>query len=324
MHSGLHLTTALCLLLHLLTGHAATLVLPDEPNDDVVGELRVTRVTGEDTLLDIARRHDLGYTEITAANAKVDPWVPGQGKVVLLPTRFILPAGERSGLVINLAQMRLFYFPPPQRGEKPVVITHPIGVGVEYGSTPLGSTTIVDRAVDPTWVPPESVRSRWAAEGIDLPTSVPPGPGNPLGTHALYLGFAGYLIHGTDRPWGIGMRVSSGCIRMYPEDIAALFALVPVGTPVRIVDQPFAVGRLHGSAFVQVFPRPHDEEGGDALDIVDHTPLIRALTRRIPRGEVDWDRVMQVAQQRLGVPLPVGPRAPSLEVLLERAPWVEQ
>lgn len=323
MHPAVFVSVALCLLLHGAGAHGTTLPLPDDPDDELVGALRVTTVSGRDTLLDIARRHGLGYTEITAANPTLDPWVPGEGARVLLPTRFILPAGARSGVVINLAQMRLFYFPVPRAGEKPAVITHPIGIGAEYGSTPLGSTQIVRKAANPTWYPPKSVRARRAAAGVILPPSVPPGPDNPLGSHALYLGFPEYLIHGTNRPWGIGMRVSSGCLRMFPESIAALFPLVPVGTPVRIVDQPFVVGRARGTPYVQVFPRPRLEEGVDWPEqLLDHTPLVRTLMQRMPRGTVDWDRVMQTTQQRLGVPVPVSTRAPSLEMLIERAPEV--
>jgi len=313
------LLAALCLLPCSL-GHATTLTLPERPDDDLVGALRTTTVVGKQTLLDIARRHGLGYTEIVAANPRLDPWVPGEGARVLLPTRFILPAGERKGLVINLAQMRLFYFPPARAGQAPVVVTHPLGIGAEYGATPLGATTIVRKAANPTWYPPKGVRERRAAAGVILPRSVPPGPDNPLGTHALYLGFAEYLVHGTNRPWGIGMRVSSGCIRMYPEGISALFPMVPVGTPVRIVDVPFAMGRERGVPYVQVFPRPRLEEGVDWPEgLLDHTPLVRTLSARAPRGAVDWDRVMKATQERLGVPLPVSPKSPSLEMLIERA-----
>ncbi len=314
------LARSACLLLlatHL--GHATTLPLPEHPDDNLVGALRTVTVKGKDTLLDIARRNGLGYTEIVSANPTLDPWVPGVGSHVLLPTRFILPEGERRGIVVNLAQMRLFYFPEPRNGETPVVITHPIGVGVEYGATPLGETRIVRKAADPTWYPPKGVRERRAADGVILPEKVPPGPSNPLGTHALYLGFAEYLIHGTNRPWGIGMRVSSGCIRMYPESIIALFPRVPVGSPVRIVDRPWAVGSERGIPYVQVFSRPRLEAGVDWPDsLLDHTPLVRALSERVARGGVDWDRVMKATEDRLGVPLPVSPKSPSLEMLIER------
>lgn len=312
-----------CIGLLVLTAgvaRAVTLPLPEDPGDDLVGGLRTVTVKGSETLLDIARRNGLGYTEIVSANPVLDPWVPGEGSRVLLPTRFILPEGERKGVVINLAQMRLFYFPAPRADEKAVVITHPIGIGTDYGSTPLGDTKIVRKAANPTWYPPKGVRERRAAAGVVLPVKVPPGPDNPLGTHALYLEFAEYLVHGTNRPWGIGMRVSSGCIRMYPEGIAALFPLVPLGTPVRIVDRPWAAGRSSGTPYVQVFARPRMEEGVDWPEaLLDHTPLVRALSQLAPRGAVDWDRVMEATEDRLGVPIPVVPKAPSPEMLIERA-----
>ncbi len=315
----LRLAHVVGLLLLTTLAHGVTLPLPEHPDDDLVGSLRTVIVRGKDTLLDIARRNGLGYTEIVSANPTLDPWVPGVGSRVLLPTRFILPEGQRKGIVINLAQMRLFYFPDVRQDEKPVVITHPIGIGVEYGATPLGETKIVRKAADPTWYPPRGVRERRAAAGVILPEKVPPGPANPLGTHALYLGFAEYLIHGTNRPWGIGMRVSSGCIRLYPEGIAALFPRVPVGTPVRIVDRPWAVGSERGVPYVQVFSRPRMEAGVEWPEsLLEHTPLVRALTERVARGGVDWDRVIKATEDRLGVPLPVSPKSPSLEMLIER------
>jgi L,D-transpeptidase ErfK/SrfK len=292
---------------------AATFSL-DDPEQDVVGAIQVAHTASGETLLDIARRHDLGFTEIVAANPGVDPWVPGDGRRVVLPTRFVLP-GTRSGIVINLGQMRLFYFPRAQSGEPARVVTHPIGIGVEYDATPLGSSSVVRKAHLPTWHPPESIRKKRAAAGEILPDAVPPGPDNPLGEYALYLGFSTYLVHGTNRPWGIGMRVSGGCIRMYPEDIESLYAQVPVGTPVRIVDESYAVGRLRGVPYLQVFAdnRENRAEGES------HTPLVQALLARVPRGAIDWDKVMRAAAERRSLALPITPRSPGLESVIEGA-----
>jgi L,D-transpeptidase ErfK/SrfK len=303
--------------LALAAAHAAAATFTlDDNEQDVVGETKVTRTGAEETLLDIARRHDLGFGEITAANPGVDPWVPGAARRVVLPTRFVLPAGPRVGIVVNLGQMRMFYFPRTKTGGPAQVITHPIGIGVDYDATPLGNTSVVRKAHLPTWRPPESIRKRRLAAGEILPESVPPGPDNPLGEYALYLGFATYLMHGTNRPWGIGMRVSSGCIRMYPEDIESLFPQVPVGTPVRIVDQHFAVGRLRGVPYVQVFgsARGESDEGES------YTPLVAALLAGVPRSAIDWDKVMQAAGERRNLALPVTPRSPPLQALIERAP----
>jgi L,D-transpeptidase ErfK/SrfK len=281
---------------------AAAKELPLPASGDIVGKLGVVVTRKEDTLLDIARQHGLGYNEITAANPGVDPWVPGESTEVVLPTAFVLPPGPREGMVINLAQMRLFYFPPPRPGEPARVITHPIGIGVDIAPTPLGATRIVRKAVDPTWYPPDSIRERRAEEGEILPAVVPPGPDNPLGGYALYLGLPGYLIHGTNRPWGIGMRVSNGCIRLYPEDIEALFAQVPVDTRVRIVREPYLVGERDGVPVLQAF-RPPD----DAPVEESYTPLMEDLVRRYPRGTVDLAKALQVAKEKRGVPTPIAP-----------------
>jgi L,D-transpeptidase ErfK/SrfK len=292
-----------------LRAAAADYPLP-APGDNLIGELRVTLARADETLLDIARRHDLGFNEIAAANPGIDPWLPGADARVVLPTQFVLPPGARTGIVINLAQMRLFYFPD----RSPRVITHPLGVAAEFGATPLGSTSVVRKAVDPPWRPPQSIRAARAAAGEILPQVVPPGPNNPLGRHALYLGFAGYLVHGTNRPWGIGMRVSGGCIRLYPEDIESLYPEVPVGTPVRIVDGPFAVGLRNRAPYVQVFAQPDRAASGRT-----YTPLVEALLRVAPNTTLDWDRVLRAAKEQRALPVPVGKGAPTLEQVIAGA-----
>ena len=175
---------------------------------------------GEDTLPDIARRFNLGYEEIARANPGVDPWVPGEGREIVLPTQFVLPAAPREGLVINLAQLRVFYFPKVKEGEPQTVITHPIGIGKVGWQTPEGTTKVTGKRKNPTWFPPASVRKEHKEAGDPLPSKVPPGPDNPLGAHMMTLGWPSYLIHGTNKPYGVGLRSSHGCIRFYPEDIA--------------------------------------------------------------------------------------------------------
>ena len=291
---------AILALLAVAPAAAVELALPVEGS--VVGDPGVVVTRAQDTLLDIARLHGLGYNEIAAANPAIDPWVPGEATGVFVPTQFVLPPGPREGMVINLAQMRLFYFPPPQPGEPARVVTYPIGIGDDVAPTPVGATRIARKAVDPAWHPPDSIRKRRAEEGEILPAVVAPGPDNPLGSRALYLGLPGYLIHGTNRPWGIGMRVSNGCIRLYPEDIEALYAQVPIGTPVRIVYEPYLFGERWGVPLLQAF-RPPDTAPVEE----SYTPLMEELMRRYPRGAIDLAKALRVAKEKLGVPTPIAP-----------------
>lgn len=233
------------------TGAAEVYEMP-AAGDDVIGSLTVVRTRADETLLEIARRHGLGYEEIVAANPDVDTWLPGEGTEVILPTRFVLPPGARRGLILNLAEYRMYYFPQPQAGETPVVMTFPMSIGRMDWETPLGRTSVVSKVRNPSWYPPESIREEHAADGDPLPRIVPPGPENPLGDYAMRLGLPGYLIHGTNRPAGVGMRVTHGCIRMFPEDIGFFFGQVPLNTPVRIINEPVKIGWQGDELVVEV------------------------------------------------------------------------
>ena len=236
----------------LTTGAAQATVYPlPPPGTDVIGQIKVMYATKDDTLVDIARRYGLGYDEIVHANPGVDRWAPGEGNPIVLPTRHILPDTPREGIVLNIAEMRLYYYPKANPGEERVVITHPVSIGRMDWKTPMGLTKVVAKDVDPPWRPPASIKAEHAAEGDILPDMVPGGPDNPLGRYAMRLGVPGYLIHGTNKPYGIGMRVTHGCVRMYPEDIERMYNMVPVGTPVRLIDQPVKVGWLNGALFVE-------------------------------------------------------------------------
>lgn len=225
-----------------------------DPMDDVVGAVQVVRARDEDTLSDIARRFNVGYEEIVNANPGVDPWLPKAGTEVVIPTAFVLPDTKREGIVINLAAMRLFYFPETKPGEPQRVITHPVGIGRVGWRTPEGRTRIVSKAEAPTWTPTPAIRKEHAADGDPLPRVVPPGPDNPMGTHALRLGWPEYAIHGTNKPPSIGLRGTHGCLRLYPEDVARIFDAVPVGTPVTVVNQPFLVGWRGDTLVMQTYP----------------------------------------------------------------------
>ncbi|MFQ5634494.1 MAG: L,D-transpeptidase family protein, partial [Gammaproteobacteria bacterium] len=214
-----------------------------ESRQEVIGELQVVHSDQEDTFVDIARAYGLGYDELIAANPTVDPWLPGADTPVVLPTRFILPRAPREGLVLNIAAKRLFYYPPAGEGQPQTVETYPIGIGRAGWATPTGATTVITKARDPIWYVPASVRREHREAGDPLPRQVPPGPDNPLGSRVLGLGIPGYLIHGTNKPAGVGMRVSHGCVRLFPENIEHLYDRVEIGTPVRIVNQPYLFGR---------------------------------------------------------------------------------
>ena len=294
-------------------------MLPAE-GTDVVGIVQVTSAHDEDTLSDIARRYDLGYEEIVAANPGMDPWLPGEGARVVLPTQFVLPDAPREGLVLNLAAMRLFYYPGPGADEPPSVITHPIGIGREGWRTPQGTSRITEKIVQPTWTVPESVRREHAEKGEPLPPVVPPGPDNPLGEFAMRLSLPSYLIHGTNQPYGVGLRVSHGCVRLYPEDIARLFPEVPEGTRVTIVNQPYVAGWRDGQLYLEAHP-PLAEDAkrwGNSLK-----PMERALAAKADGpGTIDWDKASKVAQEARGIPVPVSPGSPDLAEVLTTAPQV--
>lgn len=216
----------------------------EEAADDIVGDLGFHVTATGETLLDVARNHDLGILELMAANPDVDPWVPAAGTPLVLPTAHIVPAAPRDGLIINLAELRLYAF--VGGGAR----THPIGVGRTGFATPTGATRVIRKVEAPTWYPTETTRR----DDPELPAVVPPGPDNPLGAYALYLGWPSYLIHGTNKPWGVGRLVSRGCIRLYPEDIATLYPAVPVGTPVTVVSQAVKVGRQGGGLYIEAHP----------------------------------------------------------------------
>jgi L,D-transpeptidase ErfK/SrfK len=276
-----------------------------EPGSDLVGYLAVVPAQRGDTMMSIARRFDVGYSELRDANPYVAAVEPQEGIKVLIPKRFILPEGPRRGIVLNLAMMRLFYFPPTPPGAKPTVETHPVGIGREGWRTPEKTTQVARKVPRPTWYPPASIIAEHAAEGDQLPAAVPPGPDNPLGEYALRLAISGYLIHGTNKPDGIGMRVSHGCIQMFPEDIESLFRQVPVGAEVRIINEPFFTGVDKSELYYEAhYPL---EEQAQTLGATVHPALDRvrqAVSKAgIPENSIDWLRLEHVTQNSLGFPV---------------------
>jgi len=269
---------------------------------DVIGAVSTITARHEDTLVDIARRHGLGYEDIVRANPDLNPWLPGEGAEVVLPTRFILPPGPREGVVLNLAEYRLYFYPKPKPGERAYVMTYPISIGRMDWETPLGLTEIISKVVDPAWYPPKSVREEHAADGDPLPAIVPPGPDNPLGRFAMRLSMPGYLIHSTNRPAGVGMRVSHGCIRMFPEDIEFLFDRIDVSTKVRIINEPLKLG-WSGDALVMESHPLLEERDKDPLTSV--TELYIAATGERD-AKLDWHLAEDVVDQSNGIPVRVG------------------
>ena len=237
----------------------------DPERDDVVGTVQIIKAHEEDTFSDIARRFNLGFEEMVSANPGVSPWVPRAGTEIVIPTQFVLPDAPRTGIVINLAAMRLFYFPPAQPGELQKVITHPLGIGRVEWKTPVGTTKVVSKTEAPSWIPTPSIRKEHAAEGDPLPAVVPPGPDNPMGTHVLRLGWTNYAIHGTNKPPSIGLRGTHGCLRMYPEDIVRIYSEVPVGVPVRVVNQPTLFGWRGDALYGQAYPVLEDDKRNQAV-----------------------------------------------------------
>src|SRR5262245_47646404 len=271
------------------------------------GENETITTFGEDTLPDLARRYSLGYEEIQRANPAVDVWLPGEGTTVLLPGQRLLPQGAHEGIVVNLPEHRLYYYPKVKKGETPYVITYPVSIGKMDWNTPLGKTRIVEKRKNPTWSPPESVRKEHAERGDPLPTVVKAGPDNPLGAYAMRLDIkpGAYLIHGTNNPIAVGMAITHGCIRMYPEDIEALFPLVPMNTPVWLVNEPVKVARVNGQVWLEVHP-PVDAEGQRAaVDIESFYALANAALGETPAA-IHWDFVLATLQEASGLPQMVG------------------
>jgi len=280
------------------------------PSSDLVGRLGFHEARAEDTFVDLAPALGVGYVELVAANLGVDPWLPRARTRLVIPRARLLPSGPREGIVVNLGDLRLYFFQPGQP-----VRSVAIGIAKEGYETPLGETKVTAKREKPVWIPGESARR----DGY--PARVEPGPDNPLGEYALYLGWPGILIHGTNDPRGVGRHSSRGCIRLYPRDIAGLYARVEPGTKVRIVNEPVKLGWIGGMLFLEVNP---DAEQSFELDETGKLSsprapeglreiVVQAAGTRADR--LDWARIDRAALRRSGVPtpilLPAGPGRPA-------------
>ena len=276
-----------------------------DPNHTLIGALQKVVIQPQDTILGIAEEFSLGIEEILEANPGIDPWVPGEGNSVVLPSQFILPHPSFRGIYVNLAEMRIYYYDPkPASGEEKKVRTYPISIGRGDWQTPVSKAKVIDKIVNPTWYPPASVRREHELMDDPLPASVPPGKDNPLGKYALQLNLPGYFIHGTNRPYAIGLKATHGCIRMRPVDIQDFFGLIERGTPVTIQFQPFKSALVDGVVYLEL---------GQAIREISRLTEKRAIP-------VDWELLVSTAKQGAGIPVPLNRGASIAPKPVQRAP----
>ena len=270
-------------------------------NSRLIGE-NVTTVVPDDhhPLEAVAAKYKIGLLGMLEANPGVDPWLPKAGTRLIVPTQMLLPDTKREGIVVNLAELRLYYYP---KGSNTVVV-YPIGIGQLGAATPIMVTSVSQKIPNPTWTPTVNIRKRYAKEGVTLPGVVPAGPDNPMGMFAMRLarGTGQYLIHGTNADFGIGMRVSSGCIRLRPEDIEALFNSVPKGTRVQIINEPvkFAT-EPDGKRYVEVHQPLSHTEKDDPQTI--KIALSAGLKKFAHSNESDTALFKQALARRSGMPV---------------------
>ncbi|MFI4954954.1 MAG: L,D-transpeptidase, partial [Gammaproteobacteria bacterium] len=272
------------------------------PNSDVVGEIKLAITKYEDSFITLADRFDVGFVELVQANPTVDPWIPGEGTLVIIPSRHILPPkNQRSGIVINVAEMRMYYFPG---GGK--VYTYPLGIGRDQWKTPISRFTIIGKQEKPTWNVPKSIHEEAKLEGRTLPASIGPGPDNPLGEHAMRLSNPSYLIHGTNKPAGIGRRVSHGCINMFPKDVAELYNMTPVGTAVNIVHEPYKAGWANGYLWLEShLPLEDYQDSAANYSLNQLMKITQNATANMP-ADVDWALAKRFHGHTRGIPMVIG------------------
>lgn len=284
---------------------ATTFPMPPK-GEDVVGKLQSAIVHAGDNFAKIARKYDVGYYQLVETNPGVDPNKPEIGTTLIIPSEYVLPQVSKIGIIINLAEMRLYYFPKNRN----TVVTYPLGIGRQGWDTPLGIHKIAQKVKDPTWYVPKSIKE-WRKEesGVELPNFVPPGPDNPLGNYMMRLSAWTYLIHGTNEPNGVGKRTSSGCLRMFPEDIKSLYHLTPVGTRVNIIDQPFKIGWRNDKLYIE--PHLPLQEMQKKLD-GNYQFLIKAAMNKAIQGKkgvnVNWNKLTKIAAEEQGFPQEIGYR----------------
>ncbi|MGZ8164192.1 MAG: L,D-transpeptidase family protein, partial [Methylobacter sp.] len=282
---------------------------------NIVGAIAAIHTRENDTLPDIARHFGLGYNDITIANPDIAPWTPESNSRVLLPLRFILPDAPHKGIVLNLANMRLFYY---SRQKAKELLTYPVGIGRQGWNTPMGLTRIANKKANPNWYVPDSIHREHAEKGAALPKVVPAGPDNPLGRYAMPLAIPGYLIHGTNKPYGIGMQISHGCVQLYPEDIEVLFKKASIGMQVRIVHQPYLAAWDKNMLYLEAHePLPKWARNKAQLQkqLLKHIKKISAKAKT----SVDWNKVKRVLERSDGIPTPILKQSPEIAEISQNA-----
>jgi len=272
--------------------------VPDGPEvSTLIGVPRSYTFNRGDTLYDVARHMGLGINETSEAFPEVDVWLPPEGESLAFPTFWILPESDGKGVVVNIPEMRLYYFPPASRGRSPTVVTYPVGLGRDEWRTPTGKFKVTEKTIDPTWVIPESIRAEHIKERGDPRKQIPGGaPDNPLGHFRIRLSLPTYGIHGTNIPWGVGMEVSHGCVRLYPEDIQRLFGIVSVGAVGEIVYQPVKIGARDGDVYAEVHRDVYDTG-------VDYVNAAKEMLRdKGWENVIDWGLLMEALSKKSGVP----------------------
>ena len=300
--------TICIIFLHFLsmTNTYASRYLVEESNrNTVIGSTKIIYADERDTLLDIARNHGFGYQDMKLANVNVDTWLPDDGQEVVLPSQFILPVASMDGIVLNVPEMRLYYYPPKEKGKLQEVFTYPLGVGREGWNTPYIKTIIVEKKVNPNWYPPKSILKEHEEAGDPLPKIVKPGPENPLGNYAMRLGRRDYLIHGTNKPNGIGMRISHGCIRLYPEDIKELFSKVSLKTPVNIINQPYKIGVKNDVIYLEAHPFLDEDKEEYENNLTSVIALIIKISNN-RKYQIDMRTAYEAIKNPTGLPIAVG------------------
>tara|TARA_B100001250_G_C19802914_1_gene791921 strand:+ start:59 stop:1018 length:960 start_codon:yes stop_codon:yes gene_type:complete len=289
----------------MLKAHAELYVFDKATGDTVVGEIKIVSADERNTLLDIARSHGFGYQDMKLINDGVDTWLPEDGQEIILPAEFILPVAPMKGIVLNVPEMRLYYYPLTGKGKLQEVHTYPLGVGREGWNTPYIKTMIVEKKIKPSWYPPKSIRKEHEEAGDPLPKIVKPGPDNPLGSYAMRLGRRDYLIHGTNKPYGIGMRISHGCIRLYPEDIEELFSKVSLDTPVNIINQPYKIGIKNDVIYLEAHPFLDEDKDMFENNLTSIISMIIKVSNE-REYQLDMTTAYEAIKNPNGLPIPIG------------------